>query len=46
MAFWTGQFAANGTLAVQRISAGVEPCGQKTALAFGTQSRIAVQGGM
>lgn len=46
MTFRTGQFAANGTMAVQRVSAGVEPRGQKPALAFATQPRIAVQGGM
>jgi len=46
MTFRAGQFTADGTVAVQRISAGVESRGQKPALAFGTQPRIAVQGGM
>lgn len=46
MTFRTGQFAAHGTMAVQRIPAGVEPRRQKPALAFGTQPRVTVQGGM
>jgi len=46
MTLRTGQFAANGTMTVQRISVGVKPRRQKPALTFGTQSHVAIQSGM
>ena len=46
MAFRAGQFAANGTMTVERIPAGVESRRQETTLAFRTQPGIAVQGWM